>query len=424
MLLPALLLATLPQQPAVPDPAWGEDVHAPHGYRGFGQGLASIGDVDGDRLDDFTISDPEGSVPATIWIVSSRNGAVIEALCSDDDSRRFGGSIAALLDVDGDGIGEILVGLAPDREESAPGRAAIYSGRTRVLLRTLDAPAGVRGFGARVVGLRDVDGDGAGDVLVSADPASTEGFAFVYAGQTGRLLYRIVPPAGVEGRAVDPVGDVDADGVPDLAFAGLKGSAQSIVIRLLSGADGHALAEVDTEITSRGLGLQTLPIGDQDRDRIMDLLFCSRGVLQVRSGADLRLLRSFDTPDLRASDSVRGVTRVGDIDKDGAQDIVLGNPDFGLAGGLAAISGRDGKVLWRFEAPGTWRNVDLYASGQQLVAIRDLDKDGVREFLWAPDNREGGGPGLVFVSSGKDGHLMRVFVRGPGLTVQCVGPKG
>ena len=38
--------------------------------------------------------------------------------------------------------------------------------------------------------------------------------------------------------------------------------------------------------------------------------------------------------------------------------------------------------------------MDLYGAGQDVVAIRDLDKDGVREFLWAPDNWSGGGPGL------------------------------
>jgi hypothetical protein len=419
ILLP-LLLTFLPQQPPVPNPGWGVDPHSPNGYFSFGMGLADIGDVDGDHLDDFTISDPEGSVPATIWIVSSRNGAVIETLCSDDDSRCFGHSIAALRD----GIGEILVGLAPDWNETAPGRAAIYSGRTRALLRTLDAPAGVRGFGATVQGLRDVDGDDAGDVLVTGSPCNTEGFAFVYAGRTGRLLYRIQSPPGVEARGVDPIGDVDADGIADLAFAGLITAAQSPLLRLHSGCDGHLIAEVDTQITSHGIGLRTLAIEDQDRDGIPDLLFCTRGVLQLRSSADLRLLRSFDTPDLRATDSVRGVARVGDIDKDGVQDIVLGNPDAGISGGVAALSGSDGKVLWKLDAPCTWRNVDLYEAGQSVIAIRDLDKDGVREFLWAPDNRDGGGPGLVFVSSGKDGHLLRVFMRGPGLTVQCVGPKG
>lgn len=421
----ALLLATfLPQQPPVPDPGWGEDPHGPHGYRTFGLGLANLGDLNGDRLDDFSISDPEGSVPATIWIVSGRNGQVIDSLCSDDDAREFGRSIAALPDVDGDGVGEILVGLAPQWDESAPGRAAIYSGRTRVLLRMLDAPAGVCGFGTRVAGLCDVDGDGAGDVLVTGLEDCTDGFGFVYSGQTGRLLFRIQTPAGVQARRIDPVGDVDADGIADLAFLGLILRAQSPLLRLVSGFDGHLICEVDTEIMSRGVGLRTLPIEDLDGDGLRDLLFCSRGVLQARSALDLRLLRSFDTPDLRPTDGVRGVARVGDIDGDRVQDLVIGNPDRGLSGGLDAVSGATGKVLWKLDAPCTWRNSDLYSSGKEVVAIRDLDHDGVREFLWSPDNSDGGGPGLVFVSSGKDGHLMRVFMRGPGLSVVCVGPKG
>ncbi len=423
MTLLGLLLSTLFLQQPVPDPRWGEDPHAPRGYQSFGAGLADLGDIDGDGLDDFTISDPAGSVPETIWIISGRNGQVMQALCSDDDSRSFGGSISALRDVDGDGVGEILVGLAPDWNESAPGRAAIYSGRTRVLLRTLDAPAGVRGFGSRVAGMSDVDGDGAGDVLITCREDSQDGFGFVYSGQTGRLLYRIQSPAGVQARRIDPVGDVDADGIPDLAFIGLITRVQSPLLRLVSGFDGHLISEVDTQITSHGIGLRTMPIEDLDGDGLSDLFFCSRGVVQVRSAANLRVLRSFDTPDLRPSDSVRGIARVGDIDGDGETDLVLGNPD-NFTGSFDAMSGATGEVLWKRSAPCSWRNVDLYEAGHELVAIRDVDHDGVREFLWVPDNSESGGPGLVFVSSGKDGRILRVFVRGPGLSVMCVGPGG
>lgn len=424
MILPALLLATIAQQPPVPDPEWGEDPHAPRGYRGFGTGLADLGDVNSDGFDDISISDL-GSVPATIWIISGRNGQVIESLCSDDSSRTFGGSIAALPDVDGDGVGEILVGLAPPYwGECAPGRAAIYSGRTRILLRILDAPAGILGFGSKVAGMRDVDGDGAGDVLVKCKKDSGDGFGFVYSGGTGRLLYGIQAPAGVEARSIDPIGDVDLDGIADLAFVGLIARLQSPLLRLLSGADGHLIREVDTDITSSGVGLRTLPIEDVDRDGLADLLFCSRGVLQARSAADLRILRSFDTPNLRPFDTARGVTRVGDIDGDGGADIVLSNPDCGWFAGMDALSGRTGQVLWTLQIPSTWRNVDLYGVNEEVVAIRDVDKDGVREFLWTADNSGCSGPGLVFVSSGKTGNLLRVFARGPRLSVQCLVPKG
>jgi len=422
MLLGLLLSSLLLQQP-VPDPKWGEDPHAPRGYQYFGGGFANLGDLDGDGLDDIALSDPEGSVPATIWIISGRKGWVIESLCSDDSSRWFGSSMSALPDVDGDGTGEILVGLAPDRDETTPGRVAIYSGRTRVLLRTIDAPAGVRRFGSRVAGLKDVDGDGAGDVLVTADLHGTDSFGFVYSGQTGRLRFRIQTPFGVLPRSIDPVGDVDADGIADIAFVGLITKAQSPLLRLVSGSDGHLIGELDTGITSVGNGLSTLPIEDIDRDGLPDLLFCSRGVLQARSATDLRLLRSLDTPDLRSTDSFRGVTRVGDIDGDGEPDIVIGNPDASLSGGFDALSARSGKVLWKLTPPCTWRNAELCESGQNVLAIGDCDRDGVRDFMWAP-GVWGGGPGLVFVSSGKTGSLLRAFARGPRLSLICTGPKG
>jgi len=423
MLLGLLLSTFLLQQP-IPSPNYGEDPHAPCGYDHFGRGIANLGDLDGDGMDDIAISDPGGSVPATIWIISGRKGWVIETLCSDDSSRWFGHSISALPDVDGDGIGEILVGLAPSWAEPAPGSVAIYSGRTRVLLRTLDAPVGVKRFGSRVVGLRDVDGDGAGDVLVTGDKKATDDFGFVYSGRTGRLLYRTQVPSGVQPRSIDSVGDVDADGIADLAFVGWITKAQSLLVRLFSGTDGHPIGEVDTRITIDGNALSTLPIEDLDGDGLSDLLFCSREVLQVRSALNLKQLLAFDAPDPVDHEFTRGVARVGDIDGDGLQDLVLGNPDGLSVGFAAALSIRTGKVLWKLAPNWSWRNVDLSYMGKDVVAIGDCDRDGVRDFLWASLVLGSGSPGVVFVSSGKTGSLLRAFARGPKLSLICTGPKG
>lgn len=418
-----LLLTIVSAQEPLPEPRQDTDPHAPLGYRFFAEGLANVGDLDFDGLDDFTLADPSGSVPATIWIVSSALGTVIDTLCTDDSTRYFGRSISGIPDVDADGTRDLLVGLAPHWDESAPGGVAIYSGRTRRLLRTVEAPADVPGFGTMVAGLADLDGDGSGDILVTGVGSRTSQFGFVYSGKCGHLLFEIRAPQGIAARRIDPIGDVDADGIADLAFVGLLTKEHSPALRLYSGRDGRFLREVDTQINSYGLGLKTIALEDCDADGTPDVLSCSRGVIQTRSGRDLHELRAFETPLLLQSDYPRGVACVGDIDGDGIQDLVVGNPDDSTMGSLDALSGQSGKSLWRVEPRWSWRNADLWNAAQEVVPIADIDHDGVREFLWGPRNWEGGGPSIVLVSSGATGRLLRVHARAPQLGLLSLGPE-
>ena len=267
MLLPLLLVALLDTGDA-PDPRRGEDPNAPRGYRFFGDGLADIGDLDGDGLDEFTVADSWGSEPATVWILSGADAHEVARLTAPESGRSFGSRIFRIPDVDHDGIDEIGVGAPAGWESRQPDVVYVYSGRTRALLQTF------------------------------------------------------VPPFGVEqtGGNVCTLGDIDGDGVPD---------------------------------------------------------------------------------------------------------IVQGDPSAGLFfGTVACRSGRTGKVLWDEPAWPSWRNVELSNMGARIAVIGDFDRDGVRDFIWGPDNSGNGSPGLVFISSGKTGRALEVFARGPGLSVLRLGPKG
>jgi hypothetical protein len=413
--LPAFLLFSGLLAPALP----AQDPHAAHSYGSFGDEFAALGDLDGDGIEEYALADSHGSVPPTIWILSGRTGRVIDTLCSDDPLLRFGHAISAVPDVDRDGVGEIAVG-----ECGEPGRVALYSGRTRQRLRTIEAPPQVRGFGERVAGMRDGDGDGCGDLLVTCGPGCEEPFAVVGSGANGQPRFEIRAPSGCESRRIDPVGDVDGDGIDDLAFMGRRASSGTLLVQLVSGRDGSRLSEVDTRITSEGLGLSTLPQRDFDGDGLPEVLFCSRGVLQLRSGASLELLRSIDTPNLVPGGGSRGVALVGDVDADGLGDLALANPDESFCGSVCVLSWRTGRMLWRREAILAGRAADVWNAGRELVAIGDVDGDGIREFLWGPDNRPAGGPGLVYVSSGRNGHILRAHARAAALGVLCLRPEG
>ena len=144
----------------------------------------------------------------------------------------FGTGIAGLGDQNGDGVPDFAVG--------APGadRVDVFSGKDRTLIRSLHDPEGLTGlqFGYAVIGIGDVNGDGVQDMAVGApgpfgflplpcDPTAPAcvppewGRVFVFSGATGALIRKIVPTSEyfAFGFSLAPLGDLNGDGVPDLA---------------------------------------------------------------------------------------------------------------------------------------------------------------------------------------------------------------
>lgn len=79
----------------------------------FGRAMAAIGDVDGDGWTDYAIGAPgdaEGGERAgAVYVFSGRDGALLRKIVGPARSAT-GWSLAAAGDVDGDGVGDVLVG--------------------------------------------------------------------------------------------------------------------------------------------------------------------------------------------------------------------------------------------------------------------------------------------------------------------------
>jgi len=278
------------------------------------------------------------------------------------------------------------------------------------------------GFASSLAVVGDVDGDSIADYLVGAydhpwDKNDHQGRAFVFSGKNGKLLFAIDNPfpqrEAAFGFSVAAAGDVNKDGTPDLLIGafGQDGSGRAFVF---SGKDGKFLypLQAPQRQSGSGFGWSVTSVGDLTNDGIPELAvgaFAQEGAGRVFifTGHDGKLLRTITAP----SGSFAfgwSVGKVGDLNKDGVPDLLVGAPYTKVGGndvqGQAYVfSGKDDKLLFTLEDP---QPVAGAAFGWRLASGGDLNKDGIPDILvGAPYQDVNGVPsqGMAFVFSGADG---------------------
>lgn len=243
-------------------------------------------------------------------------------------AEEYGGAIAAVGDIDGDGVSELLIGRA--FSATSPAGAALFSGKTGAQLRTYE-PDGRTIFGWNLAALGDVDADGTPDYAVGSGPAA--GFygdpdtflANVYSGKTGAILYQYDSAVtGLHSR-VFAAGDVNGDGHADFMLGSntKTGSRSPEFHRLtmISGADGSTLFE-RTGLAITGIRGGTDFNGDDVPDIVVSTTSLSSdpGHLKLLSGVDGSTLFTLVPP---APGFSREASLVGDVDRDGIADIAV-----------------------------------------------------------------------------------------------------
>jgi hypothetical protein len=281
----------------------------------FGTAVAALGDVDGDGIEDYLCS---GGVRES-HVFSGRDGTI---LVSFPPFSMNGLDAAPLGDVDGDGIHDFLMGV--------PNRAHVLRGGTFEILRTLESPPEAGRFGYRTVALGDVDADGFVEFAIAAlgiDQKGAEpGQVYVFSGRAGELLYRVdgIDQSDEFGRQLASPGDVTGDGVADLAVGtavpfGTFGRSYFF--------DGQSGASLGTP--TRGAISYLAAAGDVDGNGFPDLVLAadSSGARSARvvEGKTRATLMEFSLAGTDVFDVVAGGGH--DWNDDGFPDFLVGRSD-------------------------------------------------------------------------------------------------
>ncbi len=391
--------------------------------------------------------------------ISADSGGFNGSLNSGD---QFGSAVADLDDLDANGVRDLAVG-APFKDDGGNDRGAVWvlfmgsDGKVDQQQKIADDSGDFGGglkdddlFGSALAGIGDLDGDGAFDLAVGVpgdDKGGTDrgGVWILFLGADGKVQQKqkIADDSGGFGgglkdddrfgSAVADIGDVNADGIPDLAVGAPNdddGAANAGAVWILfMKVDGTVATKQKISMDAGRLdgslkaddhfGAALAGIGDLNNDGIPDLAVGipgddkdgtdRGGVLILFLDTEGKVLKKqkianntggfggLDDDDRFGS----AVADIGDMNDDGISDLGVGAPNdddaFTNAGAVwILMMNTDGKV-------GAWQQVsgsaggfngNLHADdyfGAALTGIGDMDNNGVPDMAaGAPGDDDGG----------------------------------
>lgn len=338
---------------------------------------AAAGDVDGDHLSDFLVSAPydTGCGAVYLWLgggsLVDTSGTVgvgsadltVEGGCTTVRDGAAGLALDGDGDLDEDGLDDVVIGWEDDDQIPASavllGGGALAGGTSPLGLS--DADLTIEGGWAHVAG--DLDGDGLTDLVLAPEEGSTCIYLFRGGGalaggggsaDVGSADLAIRCETSGDEATARRAGDTDGDGLDDLVAGVADADAGAGTFYLLRG--GGALHEVsgsleivDADVRFLGEGAEdgayaVAAAGDVDADGLGDVvvgaagndaggdqagaayLLLGGGALHASSGtltlgfADRKLVG--EAP----GDGAGSVSSAGDVDGDGADDLLVGAP--------------------------------------------------------------------------------------------------
>jgi len=298
-------------------------------YDYLGCSAAAIGDLNNDANSDIAVgaygNDDGGAERGAIWIMFLHSNGTVKSyqeiayakggfggLLSSSD--RFGYSVASIGDLDGDHIADIAVGAIGD-DDGGTDRGAVWilfmntNGTVKTYQKISDLDGGFTGvlldsdnFGSAVAGLGDLNRDNIPDIAVGANKDNDGGtdrgavwILFLNSNGTVKSHQKISDTSGgftgtlassdLFGTSVSPAGDIDGDGVTDIAVGASQdndgGTDKGAVWLLFMNTNGTVRAHqkisagagdfTGTLDDSDLFGSSVCSLGDLDRDDLPDI---------------------------------------------------------------------------------------------------------------------------------------------------------
>lgn len=391
-------------------PAWGNAKGAVYAYSGsaggslfvmrgtssgdaLGTSIDRAGDIDGDGTGDVIVGAPGVDLPitfgtdvGTVYVVSGATGLPLSAIepVALDQGLGFGEFVSYIGDLDGDGKDDIFASGAniDNPGQYPPGHFAIFSS--------------------------------ADSSMIFARSGSDDGHGV----------------ADHVGNGICALGDITGDGVTEYAYGVLRGAdlafpgefeGHSVVV--LNGDDHSVVAFYDYDISAAiDHILDPVPVGDVNGDGLPDLAYWSPNFEFVRVVSPFHSaeIATFQAPvsGLEFGRTIRGIE---DMTGDGLPDIAVGVPGFDGPAGSAS-----GQILVysaaNCTAPTNYCSASpnssglpawIYATGTSNVAQNDLtlnvygcpaNKPGM--FFYGPNQVSSpAGDGVLCVGAGGLGHF-------------------
>jgi hypothetical protein len=336
---------------------------------GFGSDVASVGDQDGDGVPDFAVGAPlvrgEG-VQGKVVVLSGKDGRPLRTLLPLAGELYFGSDLTSIGDVNGDKKDELLVRARVGTGAEEHERFIVITLSTGKRMFAVDSPAGItsQDLGRPIARIPDVDGDGVPDFAVEF--ASD---VHLCSGKDGKILRTLSSPIPATEKSrfgfsicgfsdklpVVAVGDIQQD---------LHGSLRLFQIEsLAAGAaekEGGGAVLVGEEGFT-GVGRSIAAAGDVNKDGVPDLAMGWTdghiGGVVLLSSKDLTPARpTDDEPDKGQIPVGWRVAAGADIDGDGTPDVAVARywptAPLGAARGVVVLSGASGHKLYELKTPG------------------------------------------------------------------------
>lgn len=392
------------------------DVHA-DAFNGLQSSVARVGDVNGDGVPDLAVASRDRDRPERVWILSGKDGGRLLELTGRAPGDRFGSQLVEVGDWDRDGAADVLVVARPRPAANAPGPVGyrrVVSGRSGQTLAEFPGSDPVGGS-------RDLDGDGHVDLLLVLESVDTHSTSIVVrSSRDNSDLIRVpghTPNARADALMVEAlawIDDIDGDGRADFATArsrGLQGAQVDGVNvtyewMAISGRTGRALWRTPQDAQSTVRASQLARIGDTNADGIGELVgVVEDGWLRLLDGksGSIRWTRTLPRHVLYSLGS--SLDRVGDVDRDGVEDCVIGaNESFFFDAGLCElVSGKTGEIIRALPEDANF--------GFDACGLGDVNGDGVPDFAVGAERQRGWTPDdssepAVQVRSGKDASIL------------------